>query len=390
MLEVTKKVIEESIRGFGRDEARIACPLLYRPKDEKYAESIRNFQGCPTIAITRGGRIYLGWYSGGVREPDLENYNLLVYSDDQGKTFSDPLLVIPSEKERGVHALDIQLWTAPSGALYVFWVQNNAFPVTEENDGMQGTWEDQRIVVRFDGLLYPDLRHTAWVSVCEDPDAENPIFSEPRNFDIGFLRCKPLVLSSGRWMLFNYDQLSDNYGYSISDDVGKTFRRLYGPKKIATPFDETMAYEKRDGSIRMLARTAVGTLAEAVSHDSGESFCAAFPSEINSPNTRFYIGRTPTGRILLVNNDDRESRVKMTVYLSDDDGATFRYKRRVGDETHQTSYPDVDFYDGKIYLTYDHERTGAKEILLSVFTEEDIMQGSDVPIPARIISKPKK
>ena len=390
MLEVTKRVIAESIRGFGRDEAKVACPLLYRPKDEKYAESIRNFQGCPTIAITRGGRIFLGWYSGGVREPDLENYNLLVYSDDQVKTFSDPLLVIPSEKERGVHALDIQLWTAPNGALYVFWVQNNAFPVTEENDWMQGTWEDQRIVVRFDGLLYPDLRHTAWFTVCEDPDAENPIFSAPRNFDIGFLRCKPLVLSSGRWMLFNYDQLKDNYGYSISDDEGKTFRRLYGPKKIETPFDESMAYERKDGSIRMLARSAVGALAEVDFFQNGEAFSEARLTEIDSPNTRIYVGRTPSGRILLVNNDDTEKRVRMTVYLSDDDGATFKYKRRIGDETHFTSYPDVDFYDGKIYLTYDHERTGAKEILLSVFTEEDIMQKTDAPIPAKIISKPMR
>ena len=92
---------------------------------------------------------------------------------------------------------------------------------------------------------------------------------------------------------------------------------------------------------------------------------------------------------MLVNNDDREIRHKMTVYLSDDDGATFKYKRRVGNPAHLTSYPDVDFYDGKIYLTYDHERTGAKEILLSVFTEEDIIKGGAESIPARIISKPK-
>lgn len=387
MLEVTKKVIEESIRGFGSDAARGPCPMLYRPEDEKYAESIRKFQGCPTLAITRGGRIYLGWYAGGVREPDMENYNLLIYSDDGGKTFSSPLLVIPSEKERCVHALDIQLWTAPSGALWLFWVQNNAYPLTAENDWMQGTNADQRCVVRYDGWLYPDLRHAAWCSVCENPDAENPVFSAPRNFDIGFLRCKPLVLSTGRWIFCNYDQLTDTYGYSISDDGGKNFRRLYGPKKIATPFDETMAYEREDGSICMLARSAEGTLAEMASHDGGERFCAAVSSEIDSPNTRFYIGRTPSGRIILVNNDDRSARIKMTVYLSDDDGVTFKYKRRVGDPAHQTSYPDVDFHDGKIYLTYDHERVGAREILLSVFTEEDIMQKTDVPISARIISK---
>ena len=196
------------------------------------------------------------------------------------------------------------------------------------------------------------------------------------------------MLSSGRWLLCNYDQLTDTYGYSFSDDAGKHFERRYGAGKIPTPYDETMAYERRDGSIRMLARTVDGTIAETVSRDGGLSFSDAVSTGIPSPNTRFYIGRTPSGRILRVNNDDREVRSKMTVYLSDDDGKTFKYKRRVGDETHLTSYPDVDFYEGRIYLTFDHERTGAREILLSVFTEEDVMADTDVPIPAKIISKP--
>lgn len=387
MLETTKKLITESLRGFDNDAAKEPCEILYRPRDEKYAESIRNFQGCPTLAITRGGRIYLGWYAGGVREPDMENYNYLVYSDDGGKSFTEPLIVIPSDRERNVHALDIQLWTAPNGALWLFWVQNNAYPLTEKNDWMQGTEADLRIVFRGDGWVYPDMRHAAWCIVCENPDAEHPVFSAPRNFDIGFLRCKPLVLSSGRWIFFNYDQLTETYGYSISDDEGKTFHRIYGPKKIPTPFDETMAYERRDGSIRMLARTAMGKLAEAVSVDAGFTYSETQASDIDSPNTRFFISRTPSGRILLVNNDDREIRHKMTVYLSDDDGKNFPYRRRVGDPTYLTSYPDVDFFDGKIYLTYDHERTGEKEILLSVFTEDDIMKGG-APIPASVVSKP--
>lgn len=387
MLEITKKLAEESLRGFGSDAAKEPCAILYCPKDEKYAESIRKFQGCPTLAITRSGRIYLGWYAGGVREPDMENYNYLVYSEDGGRTFSEPLIVIPSDLERNVHALDIQLWTAPNGALWIFWVQNNAYP-----DGTRFAWlgdtsTDLRIVARYDGRIYPDMRHTAWCIVCENPDAAHPVFSAPRRFDIGFLRCKPLVLSSGRWIFFTYDQLTENYGYSISDDEGKTFRRIYGPKKIPTPFDETMAYERKDGSVRMLARTAMGTLGEAISEDGGLTYSDTQASDIDSPNTRFFISRTPSGRILLVNNDDREIRHKMTVYLSDDDGKTFPYRRFVGDPAHLTSYPDVDFYAGKIYLTYDHERTGEKEILLSVFTEDDILKGGD-PLPAKIISKP--
>jgi len=92
---------------------KIPAELLYSPTDPTYDEAPRKYQGCPTLATTKGGRIWLGWYSGGVREPDMDNYNLLVKSDDGGKTWSKPYLVIPSSKEHWFHALDIQLWTAP-------------------------------------------------------------------------------------------------------------------------------------------------------------------------------------------------------------------------------------------------------------------------------------
>ena len=68
------------------DAEKIPCEILFGPGDPKYAESIRLFQGMPTVAVTRGGRIYAGWTSGGNGEPHIENYDLLVYSDDGGKT----------------------------------------------------------------------------------------------------------------------------------------------------------------------------------------------------------------------------------------------------------------------------------------------------------------
>ena len=73
-------------------------------------------------------------------------------------------------------------------------------------------------------------------------------------------------------MNFNYDQIEDRYGYSVSKDVGKTYRHCYGPKKLSTEFDEGMAYQRKDGSIRFLARTSLGELAECFSYDGGESF----------------------------------------------------------------------------------------------------------------------
>lgn len=364
--------------------SKIPCDFIINPKDEKYCEYIRKFQGCPTIAVTKGGRIFLGWYSGGTQEPDMENYNLLVYSDDLGKTWSEPVLVIPSSKELFIHCIDIQLWVSPEGKLYIYWVQNN----TDLSENPKPKLSEGQPWVCHDGYQFCDFVHAEWVSVCENPDADELEFTAPKYIGTGFLRCKPLVLESGRVINFNYDQINPNYGYSISDDMCKTFTRHYGAKKIATPFDETMAYQLKDGRIRMFARTSEGYIAQSYSSDNGITWTDATLTDIKNANTRFFVARTPSGNILLVNNDSSDLRTNMTIYLSDDDGKTWKYKRCIDNRMH-LSYPDVDFYDGKIYLTYDRERMGEAEILLSVFTEEDIMNNG-YEFEIQIISKPKK
>ena len=193
---------------------KIACDVLIRPTDPRFAESIRSFQGCPTLAATRGGRIYLGWYSGGTKEPHMDNYNLLIYSDDKGANWSSPLLVIPSSREKCVHALDIQLWTDPQGRLHVYWVQNNTMLVPE----VMPERKPGQPLVAVDGYLFYDFTHSEWEMICDDPDAAEPVFSVPRCLDIGFLRCKPLALSDEHWINFNYDQMHDSYGYSVTKD----------------------------------------------------------------------------------------------------------------------------------------------------------------------------
>ena len=390
MTNETFRVIEESKRGFGQDNAKIPCKVRYYPKEKRFSDAEVRYQGCPTVAVTKGGRIYVGWYGGGVKEPSLEHFNIVKYSDDNGKTFNESLLVIESDEKRMVHALDIQLWTAPNGALWLFWVQNNALPLTDDKEYMMvANTADALPVVKADGYIFPDMRHTCWCIVCNDPDAEKPIFTEPRLLDIGFLRCKPLVLDSGRWLFFNYDQVSDRYGYMISDDEGKTFTRHYGSEKLCTSYDESMAYQKNDGSVRMFSRNRMREIAETVSMDGGVSWSDARLTGIESPDTRFFISRTPSGRVILINNDMREQRERMSVWLSEDDGESWKYKKLIDDPTHHLTYPDADFYNGKIYIVYDRGRRFENEIHLLVTTEEEIMNPDFNILKSGIVSKPK-
>ena len=163
-----------------------------------------------------------------------------------------------------------------------------------------------------------------------------------------------------------------------------TFETRFGGKKIPTPYDETMAYQRKDGSVVMLARTEKGCIAESVSTDNGLTFSDARETDILNPNTRFYVSKLPSGRVLLINNDHSSKREVMTAYLSEDDGITWKYKNCINFGDH-TTYPDAEYYNGTIYVIYDHNRTVDKEIILCKFTEDDIINNN--PIKEQIISK---
>ena len=64
---------------------------------EEVLEKNRAWQGCPTIGRTKGGRLFAGWYTGGMFEPCIDNYNVLIQSDDNGETWSAPIMAVYSD-----------------------------------------------------------------------------------------------------------------------------------------------------------------------------------------------------------------------------------------------------------------------------------------------------
>ena len=93
-----------------KDEALKPANMVTGRLGGRYVGRNRKWQGIPSLTRTRGGRLYVCFYSGGEGE-GAENYVLLKKSDDDGKTWSEPVLAI--DPAGNVRAFDPWLWTAP-------------------------------------------------------------------------------------------------------------------------------------------------------------------------------------------------------------------------------------------------------------------------------------
>jgi len=364
-------VSDENVSGPQKDPALEAPPITLSLGPE-YGDARRIFQGIPGIARTKGGRLWATWYAGGPTEGP-ENYVLLVSSRDDGRTWTDPLLVI--DPPGAVRAFDPCLWVDPLGRLWLFWAQ---------------------------AYHHWDGRAGVWAIMTEQAEQEAPSWEPPRRLCNGIMMNKPTVLSTGAWLLpvavwafpgkgpdeRYVHPLDEESGSNVfcSTDEGKTWSMLGQAQVPERRCDEHMIVERRDGSVWMLVRTKYG-IGESVSTDGGKTWSPGKPSAIpHVPAARFFIRRLASGKLLLVrhNPPKMDQRSHLTAYLSNDEGRTWS-GGLVLDERKGVSYPDgVQAPDGTIYIIYDYSRRGEKMILMAAFTEEDVAQGVCVSDAARL------
>lgn len=339
-----------------------------------------------TIGIERtpGGRLWACWVAGG---DSPKAFFVLATSDDDGEHWSPPRLVIDSHAEdlpRDRSVLVGNLWTDPLGRLWLIFDQS---------------------MDMFDG------RAGVWVSVCENPDAKESMWSKPRRIWHGVTLNKPTVLSTGEWMMpISLDQ-REGFGpfkgcfkeldplrganVFVSVDQGATWQRR-GCVRFPNPnWHEHMIVERKDGTLWMLARTGKGVM-QSTSRDGGQTWSEpSLPEGIQHPVARFHIRRLASGRILMVKHgetmDSHEGRSKLTAWLSEDEGKTWKGGLML-DERTGISYPDgFQTPDGTIYISYDRNRATDGEILMARFAEEDILAGKPVGPKSKLkmlISRP--
>ncbi len=376
---------------------QFAPNILLDPK-EKYSEQNRAWQGAPSIARTEGGRLFVGFMSGGIYEPDPRNCCLLVYSDDRGESWSEPILSIESKPAEYRRGFEIEFWIAPNGALWMFWSevpyeQNLALPTYEQVIDMENDSEYHRL----------EAQTVTYCAVCEDPDAEELVFSAPRPLFNAVCRNTPLVTPSGRWLFPTYITSARSfYQFHYSDDEGKTFHTtepLYA-RPAGRHYDEPCFYRAADGRIAVLLRQTGTHQMRAFSDDGGLTWSTPEPL-LETASQRPCCGNDRDGSVWSISSIHRKNRNGLRLRHSKD-GIDFE-DRLILDDRERVSYPEfVQDEEGTLYVVYDRERnnkirksrvTGcseaAKEILFARIPAEALKSGAITPdtVRARIITK---
>ena len=323
----------------------------------------RNWQGCPVITRTNGGRLWAGWFTGGVTELATGNHAVLLYSDDDGKTWVDPAVaIVPSDMAYQV--TKPQVWTLEDGRLWVSWTQHTG---TSGFDGRMGTW----------------------AAICENPDA-NPddlIWSEPIRLFDGRGNGKITVLKKNdgteEWLTTAFDWMDRNYSKVYSSmDKGQTWTFKGMAEVTGSTYNNAILVERKDANgnsyLWMLLRQLEGNMKESFSYDGGKTWTNATKSHIEHPNSAIYVGYTSSGKLLMINHKDFTGRNNLTAFLSEDGGLTWDYSLLL-DERSGVSYPDVvEGSDGTLYIVYDYDRFKTGQMYMTTITEEDIMAGDYV------------
>ncbi len=319
------------------------------------------------IARTPGGRLWAAWVAG---DDGPKAFMVAATSDDDGETWSKPRLVVDSQAPHLPLPRSVivgNFWTDPLGRLWLFFDQT-----MNHYDGRQGLW----------------------VSRCENPDAEKPVWSPPVRLWHGAVLNKPTVLANGEWVLpvefpniggigpmrGLHPELEPLRGANVfvSTDQGKSWARRGNVRFPKPNWDEHMFVELKDGRIWMLARTGDGPM-QTFSADGGRTWTEPTFPTFKHPVARFFIRRLASGRILLIKHgqtiDTQDGRSLLTAWLSEDEGQTWKGGLML-DERKGVSYPDgFQAPDGRLYISYDRNRATDGEILMARFREEEVLAG---------------
>ena len=350
--------------------------ILYTDENQMSVEMLpesRTFICASTIIKTKGGRLFSMFGTGGITEPDNENYAAVVYSDDDGKTWIDPFIVFDSDCVE-VNTVGESLHYLPDGRV-LMCVYSGIGCIRPEDKGI-----------------------CAWGAYINNPDADTvegmdisepfKIFADDYKYS-GHPGKNIIQLSSGEllWWLEQWDGYYQNrpnlkVDVYASEDNGSTWT-LRGTATMQNPYHtclEASIVELSDGTLWMTSRIEKNAngMEECYSYDRGRTWVDykdGLDAPLQTPGSRFWMSKLSSGNLILIVNANLQTRSDLTIYLSTDDGKTWPYSYYIEKHFELTSPVAFEDESGLIYISYDRGRLSNLEVRGIKLREEDIIAG---------------
>ena len=294
---------------------------------------------CSSITLAPNGDLLVSWYGGSYES-----------SEDQ--------VLFLSRLKRGTH-----VWSKPE-----ILVRSPGKP---PGNAVLFTTADQHVWLvwgRMEGTQ-PMLRGTGWdaCSLFFRTSVDNGItWTEDKPFfhdTLGWLpRNLTITLADGTLLLPLSDE-RNGHGVDLSfflatKDNGATWVR----SGIMRGGEQPTIVQRADGSLLAYLRVRPNIVA-AESRDSGATWSTPEATKLKNPNAGISMCRLKNGHLLLVFNDQDDSRSPLHIARSTDEGRTWSAPLVIETNPGEYSYPSIfQAPDGKIHLIYTFRRFSIKHV----------------------------
>jgi predicted neuraminidase len=294
---------------------------------------------CSSITEAPNGDLLISWYGGSYESSD-DQVLFLSRRKRSARLWSKPEIIVRSAGKPPGNAI---LFTAKDNRIWLVWGRmDGAQPM------LRGTgWDHCR-------LFYRTSSDNATTWTKDQPFYHDTLGWLPRNLT--------LFLSDGTLLLPLSDELN-GHGVDLSfflstKDDGATWTQ----SGVMRGGEQPTFIERSDGSLVAFLRTRPNIL-QSESQDGGKTWSEPHPTQFKNPDAGISVRRLRNGHVILVFNNQDNSRTPLHIALSTDEGRTWSEPIRLESNPGEYSYPSVlQASDSRIHIIYTFRRYSIKHV----------------------------
>lgn len=341
---------------------------------------------CAVNIVEAGnGDLLVTWLSGSDKEPSPDNCVLMARSTNNGKTWSQPQVLIPAGKN-AAHITNLYRSSDDTlMALGAYWPAEDEyttwyyFRMTSDDHGH--TWTDPKPFTLLNnraslGRRIP-LNGGTWLfpGTCFQ-ERDVPLHGSIEAIAAAEDETQAVLLAD------RYDEPNTNkfsrflhgcLAFSTGDDQASILEPSSRINNRPLGLIEPSAVQLTDGTIAMLMRAEWGGfLWESRSKDLGKTWSPADQTDIPNPSSMAQLLRLTDGRIALFHNPtggevgQRGPRNPLELWISNDEMRTWSEKTVIA-HGGRCAYPHaIESMDGQILVAYDRDRRGVRLVRIDL------------------------